>query len=176
MDINMRKGLKGLLAARNESKDVIKSQAPANLPSPPLPPLPSPLGLHPDPNLQKKKRKGKEIEDGEIIPSKDSKQQKMNKDRQRRETSVKRKQDSLGAKVHRPQRTWAPRLELDSTPIPWDALVWCFQGWHLGYIAEALEQPLLLPRDMDTVRHLKQLDLFLSLKRDLAMLNSSTYL
>ena len=93
---------------------------------PPFPPLPSPFDLQPDPKLQKKKRKGKEIKDGEIIPPKDPKQQKTNKDRQRRETSVESKEDSLRAEVLRPSRTWAPWLELDGTPIPWDASVRSF--------------------------------------------------
>ena len=46
----------------------------------------------------------------------------------------------------------------------------------MGHIAEALEQPLLLPKDMDGYRRFKQNDIFLSLKRDLAMVNYlSTY-
>ena len=36
-------------------------------------------------------------------------------------------------------------------------------------MVEALEQPLLLPKDMATLRHVKQPDLFISLKRDLAL-------
>ena len=39
-------------------------------------------------------------------------------------------------------------------------------------MAEALEQPLLLPKDMDVVRKLKQYELFMSLKRELAMVSS----
>ena len=42
-------------------------------------------------------------------------------------------------------------------------------------MAEALEQPLLLPKDMDAVRKLKQHELFMSLKRDLAMVSSQSY-
>ena len=46
----------------------------------------------------------------------------------------------------------------------------------MGHITEALEQPPLFPKDMDGYRRFKQNDLFLSLKRDLAMVNySSTY-
>ena len=46
----------------------------------------------------------------------------------------------------------------------------------MGHITEALKQPPLFPKDMDGYRHFKQNDLFLSLKRDLAMVNySSTY-
>ena len=64
MALNSRKGLKDLVARRNNgssSKEAPKTQLP---PNPPLPPLPSPLGLLPDPNLQKKKRKEKDIEGG----------------------------------------------------------------------------------------------------------------
>ena len=86
------------------------------------------------------------------------------------------KEDSLEAEVRRPQRTWAPRLELDGTPIPWDASIRSFQVGHSGNIAEALQQPLLLPKDIDAVRRFKQPDLFLSLKRDLAMVSSPTNL
>ena len=58
MDINPRKGLKGLLAARNKggsSKDVPKSQVPANLPLPPLLPMTS-VGLLPYLDLKKKRK------------------------------------------------------------------------------------------------------------------------
>ena len=80
MALNPRRSLRDLVAGRKGSlsKDALTTQLP---PNPPLPPLPSPLGLHPDPNLQKKKRKGKEIEEGEIAPLKESKQQKKNKGR-----------------------------------------------------------------------------------------------
>jgi len=56
--------------------------------------------------LQKKKRKGKEIEKGEIAPPKDPKQQKTT--RNRRGSSVESREDSLEAEVRRTQRTWAP--------------------------------------------------------------------
>ena len=69
------------------------------------------------------------------------------------------------------QRTWAPRLELDGATIPWDASIRKFQKGHSAYIAETLEQPLLLSKNMEALRHIRQLDLFLSLKRDLAMVS-----
>ena len=69
-------------------------------------------------------------------------------------------------------RTWSPRLEVDGAPIPETASVREFQRGRAGYIAEALEQPLLLPKDMDAYIRFTQNDLFLSLKRDLAMVNN----
>ena len=80
------------------------------------------------------------------------------------------------ADVRMTQRTRSPQLELDRAPIPWNASVREFQRGQAGYIAEALEQPLLLPKDIDAYRRFTQNDIFLSLKRDLAMVNSlSTY-
>ena len=73
MALNPRKGLKDILARRNKgssSKEAPKTQLPPNLASSPLP---SPLGLLPNPKLQKKKRKEKDIEEGEIAPPKDPK-------------------------------------------------------------------------------------------------------
>ena len=99
MALNLRRSLRDLVVGRkgSSSKDAPNTQLPLN---PPFPPFPSALGLHLDLNLQKKKRKGKEIEEGEIATPKESKQQKINKGRQR-ETLVENKEDSLGAEVHR---------------------------------------------------------------------------
>ena len=74
------------------------------------------------------------------------------------------------------QYTWSLRLEVDRAHIPWATSVREFQKGRAGYITEDLEQPLLLPKDMDAYRRFTKNDLFLSLKRDLAMVNySSTY-
>ena len=72
MALNPRRGLRDIVARRKggSSKDAKKTQLP---PNPTLPPLPSPLSLFPNLNLQKKKRKGKEIVEGEFPPPKDSK-------------------------------------------------------------------------------------------------------
>ena len=65
---------------------------------------------------------------------------------------------------------------MDGIPILWGTSVREFQKGRAGYIAESLEQPLLLPKDIDGYRRFSQNDLFLSLKRDLSMVNySSTY-
>ena len=72
-------------------------------------------------------------------------------------------------------RIWSPKLELDGAPLAWDTSVRNYQGGQAGHIAEALEQPFLLPRDMDAYRRFSQQELFLSLKRDLAMVSNSIY-
>ena len=50
---------------------------------------------------------------------------------------------------------------MDGAAIPYDASI----------LAQALQQPLLLPWDLDSIRRIKQPDLFMSLKRDLAMVS-----
>ena len=69
MALNLRRGLKDLIAGRNKgssSKEVPKSQVVDNLPLSPPHPITS-LGLIPLPNL-KKKRKEQELEEGEVVP------------------------------------------------------------------------------------------------------------
>ena len=69
-------------------------------------------------------------------------------------------------------RTWSPKLELDGVAIPYNTSVCEYNRGRAGYVAEALEQPLLLPRDMEAYRRFSQPELFLSLKRDLAMVSN----
>ena len=114
-DLKKRSSLKGLISNRNKggtSKDVPKIQTPTILP--PLRPSTTDLGLLANPNL-KKKRPGQELEEGEVAPQKGTKQQKTIKDpRDKRATSVDSRDE---VEVRRQQRTWAPRIELEGTPI-----------------------------------------------------------
>ena len=75
------------------------------------------------------------------------------------------------AQVRHPTRTWLPKLEVDGVPITYDASLRHYRGGHAGLVAEALEQPLLLPNDMKAYRNFNHPELFLSLKRDLAMVS-----
>ena len=68
------------------------------------------------------------------------------------------------AKVRMPLCTWSPWLEVDGAAIPYNASI---QEYNRG--RATLEQPMLLPRDMEAYRRFSQPELFLSLKRDLAM-------
>ena len=54
---------------------------------------------------------------------------------------------------------------------PYDASIWDAQSGHANYLALALQQPLLLPRDMESIRRTRQPDLFMLLKRDLVMVS-----
>ena len=60
------------------------------------------------------------------------------------------------AQVRRPIRTWSPKLEVDGVPIAYDATLRHYRGGHAGLVAEALEQPLLIPKDMEAYRNFNQ--------------------
>ena len=100
MDQKKQPGLKGLLASKNKggsSKEAPKTQPPA-IPPPPPPPL-TDLSLLAMPNL-KKWRPDHELEEGEVAPRKDNKQQKVVKDlKDKRGASVDSKDE---AEVRRP--------------------------------------------------------------------------
>ena len=79
------------------------------------------------------------------------------------------------AQGRRSPRTWSPALEVDGAPIAMDASLRHFRGGHAGRMANALLQPLLLPTDLVAYRSFDHPDLFLSLKRDLAMVSNSVH-
>ena len=79
------------------------------------------------------------------------------------------------AQVRRSPRIWSPVLEVNGAPIAMDATLRHFHEGHAGLMAEALQQPLLLSQDMVAYRSFNHPDLFLSLKRDLAMVSNSVH-
>ena len=79
------------------------------------------------------------------------------------------------AQVRRPSRIWSLKLEVDGLPIAWDSSIRHYHGGHTGHVAKALEQSLPLPKDMESYRNFSQQELFLSLKRDLAMVSGLIY-
>ena len=166
--------LKELMKNRNKApspKDKNKSKPLVNPPPPPPPQLPADLGLKPNPDLRRK-RYIEALEEGEMAPSKGSKQPRQSQDqRGRRSTSVDSREEPPMAQVRRPTRTWSPKLEVDGVPIAYNASLRHCRGGHAGLVAEALEQPLLLPKDMKAYRNFNHPELFLSLKRDLAMVS-----
>ncbi|KAK9997167.1 hypothetical protein SO802_021853 [Lithocarpus litseifolius] len=125
----------------------------------------------------KKKRKVVDVdaEEGEVSPrqQKGPKQQKGGRDNMR--VSPPRHRSDPYPREAQQSPAWASRLDPDGAPIPTTTSIWEFQNGHSSYIAEALERPLLLPRDMETVRSWRQADLFMSMKRDLAMLTQQVY-
>ena len=82
------------------------------------------------------------------------------------------REEQPAAQVCQPPRTWSPVLEVDGAPISMDASLRHFRGGHAGRMADALLQPLLLPSDLAAYRSFDHPDLFLSIKRDLAMVRN----
>ena len=85
------------------------------------------------------------------------------------------REEALVAQARRSPRTWSPVLKVDGMPIAYDAMLRHYRGGHASLMAEALQEPLLLPQDMAAYRNFNHPDLFFSLKRDLAMVSISTY-
>ena len=85
------------------------------------------------------------------------------------------REEPLVAQVCRPSRTWSPKLEVDGLPIAYDATLRHYCRGNAGLVAEALQQPILLPKDMEAYRTFNHPELFLSLKRDLAMVSDSIH-
>ena len=79
------------------------------------------------------------------------------------------------AQVRWSPRIWSPVLEVGGAPIAMDASLRHFRGGHAGWMAEALQQPLLLLAELAAYRSFNHPDLFLSLKRDLAMVSNSVH-
>ena len=75
--------------------------------------------------------------------------------RDRRFTSVDSQEEQTRVGVRILQRAWSPRLKMDGVAVPWNASIRDFQRGHATHIAEALEQLLFLPRDMEVVRKMR---------------------
>ena len=65
--------------------------------------------------------------------------------------------------------SWIPPLVLDGAPLHADSSIHNFDNGRVGYVANSVEQTLQLPRDMAKLCNLKKHEMFLSLKRDLAL-------
>lgn len=61
---------------------------------------------------------------------------------------------------------------LDGAPLPSDSFIRDFLIGRASYVADSLEQALLLPQDMVELRNLKKHEVLLTLKRDLALVIS----
>ena len=171
--------LKELMKNRNKvpsPQDKNKSRPPANSPPPP-PQIPADLGLKPNSDLRRK-RPVDTVKEGELGPSKGNKQARQTQDhrsRSRRSNSVDNREEPPVAQVRRSPCTWSPVLEVNGMPIAFDATLRHYREGHVGLLADALQQPLLLPQDMAAYRSFNHPDLFLSLKKDLAMVSNSAH-
>ena len=100
-------------------------------------------------------------------PSQGKQKKTTREQKNKRAPSVESREEENRAKVRVNPRTWSPKLEVDGVAIPYTASVREYNKGRAGYIAKALEQPVLLPWDMEAYRRFSQPELFLSLKRTL---------
>jgi len=70
--------------------------------------------------------------------------------------------------------TWTPSMVLDGAPLPRDASIKDFQQGKVGYVANTVEQALLLSADMADLRSMRKHEVFLNLKKDLALVSLLT--
>ena len=139
----------------------------------PRPPKPIPPPLLQTELVEKKRKRDKKggkgfIKEGEVqedTPLKPTKVAKPTRAQQRRG------RESLEAVSERQSRvpSWNPFFVLDGSPLPEDSSICNFDNGGAGYVADSIEQALLLPRDMDELYNLKKHKLFLSIKRNLAL-------
>ena len=138
MDLKKRPSLRGLMANRGKeatSPEAPKAQTSANLPPPPPPLPPVDQGPRANPN-PKTKRPIQELEKGEMPLKKGAKQQKTKDHRDKKSKFMESRDD---VEVRRPQRTWAPVIEMDGAPIPYDSTIKESNRGHSMYLAQALE-------------------------------------
>ena len=69
---------------------------------------------------------------------------------------------------------WNPLMVLDGAPFPSDSSIRDFQHGRAGYVANAVKQALLLPVNMADLRGMRNYEVFIRLKRDLALVSFST--
>ena len=67
-----------------------------------------------------------------------------------------------------------PALVLDRAPLLADASIINFQQGKDGYMVDAVEQALLLPKDMADLRSMRKHEVYLCLKRNLALVSPLT--
>ena len=83
------------------------------------------------------------------------KQRKTKDPRDKRSKSVESRDD---IETRHQQCTWAPMIKMDGAPIPYESMIRESSRGHSMYLAQAIEQPLLLPKDMDALRQMRQLN------------------
>ena len=132
-------------------------------------------------NLADKKRKrdpkGKEVlEERRNLPSKEAEPQRGGKHARVTET----RSSNEGAIIdrrgdhHIEVPAWTPSIVLDEASLPSDASIRDFQQSRAEYVANAVEQVLFLPSDIADLRSIRKHEVFLSLKRDYAMVSPLT--
>ena len=167
------KTLRELMLSRGKGQSSkVHSESQTQDRPPAAPQVPSDLDLKVNPDL-KKKRSADLPEEGEVVPRQGKQQKTTRGQKTKGAFSLEGREEDNRAEVRVQPRTWSPRMELDGVAIPYTASIREYNRGRAGYIGEALEQLVLLPRDMEAYRRFSQAELFLSLKRDLAMVSCS---
>ena len=142
---------------RDAPGKIARSKSPT--PPPALPP-PQPADLK-----RKREPKGKGVmEAGQTLPLQGDEVQKAPKQAKTgQREAAKRNDPQVGPPA------WLPTPMLNGEPLLANAFICDFQGETVGYVADIVEQALLLPEDMAEWRDMRRHEVFLNLKRYLAM-------
>ncbi|XP_065629008.1 uncharacterized protein LOC136067297 [Quercus suber] len=155
---------------------VVEKQVQVNPPSLPLPP---PLSSQPtvtEPSDPKRRRepKGKEVTDaGRTHTTGEGEDQRATK-QQKTSHGSQRGVDKTTTQSSDPE-AWLPTPMLDKRPLREDASIRDFSGGLGCRVASALEETLLLPRDMAKLRAIKRDEVFQNTKRYLGMAVQATF-
>ena len=142
----------------------------------PTPPLTQPPQIDLADPKRKREDKGKEvIEGGKNLPPRESEHQRASKQPHIVPTRSAIEGDKR-ADHQAIAPVWAPLMEVDGVPLFEDASIRDFQRGVAGYVADAVEQSLLLPKDMVDLRSIRYYKVFLGLKKDLVMVKFSFFL
>ena len=140
----------------------VGGKAPEKLAQAKLPP-PPPIQLAD--HKQKRDQRGQDVVEGgndpqtkEIVPPKGPKQPRVT------QTQANKRGESLVTVL-----AWTPTMILDGALLPANTSIRNFQGGMAGYVANAAEQALLFPTNMANLQEMRKHEVFLSLKRDLAL-------
>ena len=100
----------------------------------------------------KKKRPVETLEEGKVGPRPGKQKKTTREQRNKRAPFIESREERDRAEVRVNPRTWSLKLEVDGVAIPYTTSVREYNKGRTGYIAEALEQPVLLPQDMEAYR------------------------
>ena len=103
----------------------------------------------------KREEKGEEVmEGGKNQPPRKTEHQRAGKQPRTMQTRSATKGDKR-ANHQAAAPVWAPRMEVDGAPLLEDASIRDFQRGIAGYVTNAEEQSLLLPKDMANLRSMR---------------------
>ncbi|KAK9995603.1 hypothetical protein SO802_020289 [Lithocarpus litseifolius] len=162
---------------RSTLQELLESQLGGNAPGNgvltrlPTPPPALPFQLEPSDLKRKREPKGKEVvEVGKTHPSQTDEAQRVAKQAKVGQKDAEKRSDPQVEPA-----AWLPAPMLDGAPMPANASIRDFQGGKAGYIADVVEQALLLLEDMAELRSMKRHGVFLNVKRYLAMVEQDGY-